>query len=123
MVTVGMYYDVLPGQGTAFQDKFEAVVTALRAAGGHQSSFLYQRVDDPDSYAIISEWDDAEAFYGFIRSDAFREVTGLGPLAGAPPCPQTQDLSPLRRHRPPGVTPRPAWSRCLFATIVTALDP
>jgi heme-degrading monooxygenase HmoA len=78
MVTVGMYYDVVPGQGPAFQAKFEAVVEALRGAGGHSSSFLYQRVDDPDSYAIISEWNDAEAFHDFIRSTAFREVTAWG---------------------------------------------
>ncbi len=78
MVTVGMYYDVVPGEGPAFEDKFEAVVEALRGAGGHTSSFLYRRVDDPDSYAIISEWADADAFYAFIRSASFREVTAWG---------------------------------------------
>jgi heme-degrading monooxygenase HmoA len=78
MVTVGMYYDVLAGQGATFQAKFETVVEALRGATGHKSSFLYQRVDDPDSYAIISEWDDTDAFLGFIRSEAFREVTAWG---------------------------------------------
>ncbi len=54
------------------------MVEALKAAGGHKSSYLYQRVDDPDSYAIISEWDDSDAFYGFIKSDAFRQVTAWG---------------------------------------------
>lgn len=78
MVTVGMYYDVLPGQGPAFQAKFEAVVDALRGASGHKSSYLYQRVDDPDSYAILSEWNDAEAFHAFIKSPEFREVTAWG---------------------------------------------
>ncbi len=78
MVTVGMYYDVLPGQGPAFQAKFEAVVAALRGAPGHKSSFLYQRVDDRDSYAILSEWDDPEAFHAFIRSETFRDVTAWG---------------------------------------------
>ncbi len=78
MVTVGMYYDVLPGQGPTFQAKFEAVVAALRTAGGHRSSYLYQRVDDPDSYAIISEWDDSDAFHNFIKSEAFHQVTAWG---------------------------------------------
>jgi len=78
MVTVGMYYDVNPGEGAAFRDKFDAVVTALRAATGHRSSYLYQRVDDPDSYAILSEWHDPQAFYDFIRSAEFREVTAWG---------------------------------------------
>ncbi len=78
MVTVGMYYDVLPGEGPAFQAKFDAVVDALRGASRPPSSFLYQRVDDPDSYAILSEWDDADAFHAFIRSAAFREVDAWG---------------------------------------------
>jgi heme-degrading monooxygenase HmoA len=78
MVTVGLYYDVLPGQGSTFESKFVDVVTALHGATGHKSSFLYRRVDDPDSYAIISEWDDSEAFHAFIRSTAFREVTAWG---------------------------------------------
>ena len=78
MVTVGLYYDVLTGEGPAFQAKFEAVVDALRGASGHSSSFLYRRVDDPDSYAILSEWDDPEAFHAFIRSSTFREVTAWG---------------------------------------------
>lgn len=78
MVTVGMYYDVLPGQGEAFRAKFAAVVAALRGAEGHRSSYLYQRVDDPDSYAILSEWADPQAFHAFIRSDAFRAVTAWG---------------------------------------------
>lgn len=78
MVTVGMYYDVVPGQGPAFQAKFEEVVEALKGAEGHTSSFLYRRVDDPDSYAIISEWSDAQSFQGFIRSAAFRDVTAWG---------------------------------------------
>ena len=78
MVTVGMYYDVVPGQGPTFQEKFVAVVEALRTAGGHKSSYLYQRVDDPDSYAIISEWDDSDAFHNFIRSNEFRQVTAWG---------------------------------------------
>ena len=78
MVTVGMYYDVVPGEGAAFQAKFEEVVAALQQATGHTSSYLYRRVDDPDSYAILSEWADADAFHAFIRSDAFRQVTAWG---------------------------------------------
>ena len=78
MVTVGMYYDVNPGQGDAFRAKFAAVVDALRGAEGHRSSYLYQRVDDPDSYAILSEWGDSQAFHDFIRSEAFHAVTAWG---------------------------------------------
>ena len=78
MVTVGMFYDVNPGEGAAFRDKFAAVVTALQAATGHHSSYLYQRVDDPDSYAILSEWNDSQTFHDFIQSDIFHAVTAWG---------------------------------------------
>ena len=78
MVTVGMYYDVLPGQGGAFRAKFAAVSAALAGAAGHRSSHLYQRVDEPDSYAVLSEWDDPQAFGSFIRSAEFRAVTAWG---------------------------------------------
>ena len=78
MVTVGMFYDVNPGKGAAFRERFAAVIVALQGAAGHHSSFLYQRVDDPDSYAILSEWDDSLAFQKFIRSETFHEVTAWG---------------------------------------------
>jgi heme-degrading monooxygenase HmoA len=78
MVTVGMYYEVLPGMGEAFVARFREVVRALNEATGHKASHLYLDVDDPDSYAILSEWDDQDAFLAFIRSDAFRQVTTWG---------------------------------------------
>jgi heme-degrading monooxygenase HmoA len=87
MVTVGMYYDVLAGKGDLFRAKFAEVLAVLETMPGHRRSFLYQRVDDPDSYAILSEWGDRQAFLDFIRSDAFRDVTRWGReqvLRGAP---------------------------------------
>lgn len=79
MVTVGLYYDVLPGKGPEFRDKFRAVVEAMnRSVAGHKATHLYQRVDDPDSFAIISEWEDRASFLAFVRSEAFREVTAWG---------------------------------------------
>jgi heme-degrading monooxygenase HmoA len=87
MVTVGMYYDVIPQQAELFRAKFRDVLAVLDATPGHTRSFLYQRVDDPDSYAILSEWEDREAFLAFIRSDVFRQVTNWGReqvLRGAP---------------------------------------
>jgi heme-degrading monooxygenase HmoA len=78
MVTVGMYYDVIPEKADLFTAKFREVIEALKSVPGHKSSYLYQRVDDPYSYAILSEWDDQDAFLAFIRSDAFRQVTSWG---------------------------------------------
>jgi heme-degrading monooxygenase HmoA len=78
MVTVGMFYDVRPGESERFVSKFRDVLEALKSAGGHRSSILYRQVDAADSYAILSEWDDSEAFFAFIRSETFRHVTSWG---------------------------------------------
>src|SRR5262249_48327807 len=87
MVTVGMYYEVIPEKASLFLAKFQEVLSLLRETPGHQASYLYQRVDDPYSYAILSEWDDQRAFLDFIHSDTFRQVTSWGReqiLRGAP---------------------------------------
>jgi heme-degrading monooxygenase HmoA len=78
MITVGMNYHVIEGKQQAFEDKFAAVIDALKAAQGHRSSTLWRDVSDDASYLITSEWSDEEAFGRFIRSDAFRAVTDWG---------------------------------------------
>jgi len=78
MITVGMFYDVIPLKAPLFVLKFQEVLDLLKTTPGHRSSFLYQRVDDPDSYAILSEWEDQRVFLDFIQSDAFRQVTTWG---------------------------------------------
>jgi heme-degrading monooxygenase HmoA len=95
MVTVGMYYDVRPGESDRFVAKFRQVIEALQGAGGHRSSILYRQVDAPDSYAILSEWDDAQAFAAFVRSEAFRQVTswGLEEVLAHPPRHHVYDRS------------------------------
>src|SRR5438067_12455745 len=98
MVTVGMYYEVIPGKAALFRAKFQEVLALLETISGHTRSFLYQRVDDPDSYAILSEWEDREAFLDFVRSEVFRQVTTWGReqvLRGRPRhtiYPQSEDL-------------------------------
>ena len=87
MITVGMYYEVLPGKEKEFEEKFEAVANALEGQTGHLQSLLYQQVKNPNSYTILSEWGTQEDFMTFIRSDAFRAVTDWGKaeiLAGRP---------------------------------------
>ncbi len=78
MITVGLYYDVIPDKADVFVAKFRDVLSALGQYPGHKSSDLFQKVDDPYSYAILSEWDDLESFQAFIHSDAFRAVTQWG---------------------------------------------
>ena len=87
MITVGMNYQVIPGKQQDFEDKFAAVIDALRAAAGHAESTLWKDVAGEASYLITSEWTDEDAFKAFIQSDAFREVTNWGKeqiLAGRP---------------------------------------
>jgi heme-degrading monooxygenase HmoA len=78
VTTVGMYYDVIPEKAPLFLAKFKEVIELLRGVPGHRESFLYQLVDDPSSFAILSDWDDPDAFQTFIRSEMFRQVTTWG---------------------------------------------
>lgn len=87
MITVGMNYRVIPGKQQAFEDKFQAVIGALRSAQGHTSSTLWKDVGDDASYLITSEWSDEQAFLNFIQSQAFKDVTNWGKeqiLSGRP---------------------------------------
>jgi heme-degrading monooxygenase HmoA len=82
-----MYYDVIPEKSGMFTSKFQEVIKLLNTIEGHKVTYLYQRVDDPDSFAVLSEWDDREAFLAFVKSDTFRSVTQWGKeqvLRGAP---------------------------------------
>ena len=79
MITIGMYYEVLPGKEELFEKKFNDVIGLLNAGfPGHKESHLYRRVDDAGSYAIISEWNAQDDFTKFMRSDAFRSVADWG---------------------------------------------
>lgn len=78
MITVGMNYHVISGKQKDFEEKFRAVIDALKAAAGHESSVLWKDVSDDASYLITSEWSDEQAFQEFIKSEAFRNVTTWG---------------------------------------------
>jgi heme-degrading monooxygenase HmoA len=87
MITVGMNYHVIAGKQKDFEEKFSAVIGALRAAEGHTNSTLWKDVSDDASYLITSEWSDEAAFKEFIQSEAFRAVTNWGKeqiLSGRP---------------------------------------
>jgi heme-degrading monooxygenase HmoA len=73
-----MYYDVFPEKASEFTSKYQDVIAVLGKIPGHKATYLYQRVDDPNSFAILSEWDDQQAFLEFVRSDTFRQVTAWG---------------------------------------------
>ena len=87
MITVGMNYHVIEGKQQDFEDKFVAVIDALKAAEGHSSSVLWKDTADSASYLITSEWSEEKAFMEFIKSEAFRDVTNWGKeqiLSGRP---------------------------------------
>lgn len=78
MVTVGLYYEVRPGQEKVFEATVDAVMELLAQNKGHVKSFLYRDVKNPRSYAIISEWNSQSDFTAFVKSDAFHQVTAFG---------------------------------------------
>ncbi|MCH8840655.1 MAG: antibiotic biosynthesis monooxygenase [Planctomycetes bacterium] len=90
MITVGMNYHVIEGKQQDFEEKFAAVIDALKAAEGHSTSTLWKDVSDGASYLITSEWSEEAAFTDFIQSQAFRDVTDWG---------KEQILSDRPRHK------------------------
>ncbi len=86
MLTVGLYYDVVPGKEGDFEKYFGAVVEAIRQKEGFVSAFLYRRVDKPGSYLIYSEWKDRDSFEKFIKSRDFSGAKegGSDMLSGRP---------------------------------------
>ncbi|MEX0642285.1 MAG: antibiotic biosynthesis monooxygenase [Pirellulales bacterium] len=87
MITVGMNYHVIAGKQYDFEEKFRAVIGALKTAQGHTTSTLWKDIGDDASYLITSEWSDEQAFRDFIQSQTFRDVTDWGKeqiLSGRP---------------------------------------
>jgi heme-degrading monooxygenase HmoA len=78
MTTIGMHYDVVPGKEEEFKQGFLRVLEHLKSVEGHVESHMYEDVAVPGSYVILSEWKSQEAFTGFLRSDAFKQVTAWG---------------------------------------------
>ena len=116
MITIGMYYDVIPDKAKLFEDKFFEVLKLMQGMQGHKQSFLYRRVDDPYSYAIIAEWESQDEFSAFIRSDAFKQVTTWGreQVLRRPPrhkiYPRSEDMG--RPGPPPSEAQPPAAGKC-----------
>ncbi len=111
MLTIGLYYDVIPDKAPLFEQKFNEVLELLKGVKGHKQSFLYRRVDDPFSYAIIGEFETQDDFTAFIRSEAFKHVTTWGReqvLRGAPRhkvYPRSEDMMrPATPASPPPAT-------------------
>jgi len=77
MVTIGMNYLVLPDKGEEFVKNFRAVLAVINTAKGHDKSHLFQDVDEPDSYMIVSDWNEHEAYQAFIQSQVFQDVTSF----------------------------------------------
>ena len=82
-----MNYQVLVGKEIVFEKAFQSVLKVMEGSAGHTFSKLYKDVSNPQSYLIVSEWNDETAFNCFIKSEAFAKVTNWGKeqiLAGRP---------------------------------------
>jgi heme-degrading monooxygenase HmoA len=116
MLTIGLYYDVIPEKAKLFEDKFFQVLELMKGVKGHRQSYLYRRVDDPYSYAIIGEFDTQEDFLAFLGSDAFKDVTKWGReqvLRGAPRhkiYPRSEDIG--RPASMSSTSPVPSGGKC-----------
>ena len=87
MITIGMNYKVLPGKEPVFERAFKSVMEVMGKSAGHTASHLFKEVDSPQSYLIISDWNDKSAFDTFVKSEQFAKVTNWGKeqiLAGRP---------------------------------------
>jgi heme-degrading monooxygenase HmoA len=87
MITVGMNYKVLPGKEKVFEDAFVNVLEVMRTSAGHTTSQLYKDVHENNSYLIVSDWNDENAFNDFVKSERFAKVVSWGKeqiLAGRP---------------------------------------
>lgn len=87
MVTIGMNYKVLPDKKEIFENAFRKVITAMQSIEGHTSSKMFRDIDDSESYVILSEWNNRDAFDAFIASETFKNVANWGKeqiLAGRP---------------------------------------
>ncbi len=78
MITVGMNYEIIEGKQEEFEAVFAKVLQLMQDMDGHRESNLYRHVIRPNSYLIVSEWTDRDAFEDFTRSDRFRNVVDWG---------------------------------------------
>jgi heme-degrading monooxygenase HmoA len=78
MTTIGMHYDVLPGKGPAFEAGFIGVLALMRTLPGHVETHLYEDVQTPGSYVIMSQWQTKESFEAFIHSKEFADTVTWG---------------------------------------------
>jgi heme-degrading monooxygenase HmoA len=78
MTTIGMHYDVIPGKEQEFEKGFLSVLEHLKTVPGHAESHLFADVNFKGSYLIWSQWKTKQDYEAFLRSDAFKQVTGWG---------------------------------------------
>ena len=78
MVTVGMNYEILEGKTNQFESVFKSVLDLMESMEGHSKSSLYTDVFKANSYLIVSEWSDEDAYKAFTTSEKFGKVVDWG---------------------------------------------
>ena len=57
---------------------------AERKAIGEKSYQILRTVDDPNTFALLNEWEDAGKAKGFLKSDRLRELQRNSGIVGKP---------------------------------------
>lgn len=88
-------YRVPPGQAESFAARARTVLETLAAAPGHLSGRLGRAADDPDLWALITEWEGA-GFYRRALGDYAVRVTLIPLSALAIDEPGAYEIVPMR---------------------------
>ena len=78
VVTLGLQYAVKPEREEEFLEKVAEVNMFVQSLRGHRETVLAKVVGQPCTYLLLSAWTDEQAFFTFLRSDAFSATKAWG---------------------------------------------
>ncbi|MFN2104799.1 MAG: antibiotic biosynthesis monooxygenase family protein [Candidatus Promineifilaceae bacterium] len=76
MKTFGLNYDIKPEYVEAFTDYSINVINLMQDWDGHIETRLFIDAQKPNSMMIYSNWETADQFKQFMKSDAFKGALG-----------------------------------------------
>ena len=65
-----------PGSAADFERTWSRIAAEVRSQPANRGQWLLADPDDPESYEIVSDWQDEASFRAFERSEAHREHRG-----------------------------------------------
>jgi heme-degrading monooxygenase HmoA len=75
MVRASLYMKVKAGRGADFERAWRQIAEEVRRAPGSLRQALTRDPDDPDSFVVTSDWENADAFREFERSPEQDDLT------------------------------------------------